>query len=105
MYDPQEAMREGQTAAQSAKRANSATVLASLIVPMDALNAQRNTRNTNTGAWISVQPTTVNGLSLAKDEWRDGMQRRYGLGIADLPRCCDGCGSKIRIKHAQACKK
>ena len=63
----QVAMHEGRTAAQSAKRASSATALASLLVPMDALEARRITRNTNTGAWISVQPTTVNGLSLSKD--------------------------------------
>jgi len=33
------------------------------------------------------------------------MRRRYGLGIVNLPRCCDGCGAKFTIKHALACKK
>ena len=103
--DHQVAIHEGQTAVQSAKQANSATALTSLLVLMDALDIWRTTRNTNTGAWISVQPTLVNGLSLSKDEWRDRMQRRYGLGIVNLPRCCDGCGAKFPIKHALACKK
>ena len=56
-------------------------------------------------AWISVQPTFVNGLSLSKDELRDGMQRRYGLGLVDLSKYCDRCGAKFTIERALACKK
>ena len=103
--DHQVAIQEGRTVAQSSRRANSATTLASLLVPMDALDSQRTTRNTETGAWISVQPTLVNGLSLLKDKWRDRMRQRYGLGLVDLPRCCDGYGTKFTTKHTVACKK
>ena len=66
--DHQVAMREERTVAQASKQANSTTSLCSLLVPMDAQDAQRTTRNSDMGAWISVQPTLVNGLSLSKDE-------------------------------------
>jgi len=47
----------------------------------------------------------VNNLSLSTDEWRDTIQRRYGIELVDLSRCCDGCGAKFTIKHALVCKK
>ena len=103
--DNQAAMHEGRTTAQSIKQANFANVLRSRLVPMDAQDARRTTRNPDMGAWISVQPTLINGLFLSKDEWRDRMRRRYGLGLVYLPPCCDGCGSKFSIEHALACKK
>ena len=105
IIDHKAAMCEGQTASQSSKQANSATALRSLLIPMNVQDAQKTTRNSHTGAWISVQPTLVNRLSLSKDEWRDGMQRRYKLGLVDLPHCCNGCGAKLSIEHALACKK
>ena len=72
---------------------------------MNTLDARRTSRNTETGAWISVQPRIVNRLSLSKDEWRDRIQRIYRFGLVDLPKCCDSCGAKFMIEHALACKK
>ena len=98
-------MREGQVAAQSSRRANTATALSSLLTPIDAFDAHQITCIIETDVWICVQPTLTNGLSLSKDEWRDGMRRRYGLGFLDLPKSCDSCGAKFMIEHALACKK
>ena len=72
---------------------------------MSPLDTRQITRNTETGAWISIQPTLVNGLSLLKDEWRDTIRRRYGLALLNLPKCYDDCGAKFTIKHELACKK
>ena len=98
--DHQAAMRKGQGATQSSKRINTATALYSLFIPMDASESRQTTRNIETGTWISVQPTLVNGLSLSKDELRDTKRKSYGLGLVDMPQCCDGCGAKFTIEHA-----
>ena len=62
-------------------------------------------RKIKTGAWISIQPTLVNGMSLLNDEWKDTMKRKYGLELIDLPKCYDSYGAKFTIKYALACKK
>ena len=42
-------------------------------------------RATKTGAWLTVQPSTVNGTELGAQEWRDAAFLRYGLDPLDLP--------------------
>ena len=103
--DHQKAMQDGRSAAQAFKRANTTANLSTLTDPMSPFDTHQTIYNNKTGAWISIQPTLVNGLSLLKDERRDTMRRRYGLELLDLPRCFDGCGAKFTIKHALACKK
>ena len=80
-------------AAMSAGRANTRTTgiatadstLSQLIVGMSPPEARRAEQNKEAGAWISIQPTFVNGLSLSKDEWRDGIRiMRYGLELQHL---------------------
>ena len=36
-------------------------------------------RVTKTRAWLTVQPSTVNGTELGAQEWRDAAFLRYGL--------------------------
>ena len=55
------------------------------------LHARRLQRATNTGAWLIVQPSTVNGTELGAQEWRDALFLWYGLEPPDLPTHCDGC--------------
>ena len=62
--------------------------------------ARRLRRETKTGAWLTVQPSTVNGTDLGAQEWRDSLFMRYGLEPPDLPTYCDGCNAKFRICHA-----
>ena len=33
----------------------------------------------NTGAWLMVQPSIVNGTELGAQEWRDALFLQYGL--------------------------
>ena len=60
---------------------------------------------TKTGAWLTVQPSTVNGTELGAQEWRDAAFLRYDLEPPDLPKHCDGCNAKFSICHALDCKR
>ena len=62
-------------------------------------------RATKTGAWLTVQPSTVNGTELGAQECCDVLFLRYGIDPPDLPTHCDGCQAKFSISHALDCKK
>ena len=85
--------------------ATATATLSTLSTDMPPLRRRKVERNRETGAWLSIIPTVVNGLSLSKEEFRDGLRMRYGIGMDDLPTKCDGCGAKFTIAHALACKK
>ena len=53
----------------------------------------------NTGAWLMVQPSTVNGKKLRAQEWRDAAFLHYGLKPPDLPKYCDRCNARLSICH------
>ena len=75
------------------------------LLPAMTPQCRRSTiRSRSTGAWLSVIPSDVNGLSLSSGEFRDGIALRYGLDITDLPKRCDGCGAKFSKLHALQCK-
>ena len=103
--DYQKAIRDGRSVDQASKRANATANLLSLTAPMTPFAACQTTHNTKTGAWISIQPTLINGLSLSKDKWRNAIRRRYGLELLELPKCYNNCGAESTIEHALACKK
>ena len=63
------------------------------------LHARRLRRVAKTGAWLTVQPSTVNGTELGAQEWRDALFLRYGLEPPDLPTYCDGCQAKFLTSH------
>ena len=105
LVDHQKCMAEGKKGATTERNATATADLAALLSNFPPAERRRLDRNQYCGAWISVLPTTVNGLSLSKSEWRDGMRRRYGLALQDLPCKCDGCGAKFTVEHALACKK
>ena len=98
-------MQECHAAATNVNKAASATTFLTHTALIPKFDACCTNRNTETGAWISITPTTIDGLSLSKDEWRDAMRQRYGLALLDIQKTCDGCGAKFTIKHALACKK
>jgi len=62
-------------------------------------------RGKDTGQWLSVLPSTVNGTELSAQEFRDSLCLRYARTPGDLPKSCDGCGQKFSIRHALECKK
>ena len=55
------------------------------------LQERRLQQKTKTGAWLTVQPSTVNRTELGAQEWRDDLFLRYGLDPPELPTHCDGC--------------
>jgi hypothetical protein len=62
-------------------------------------------RGEQTGAWLSVLPSTVNGTKLSAQEFRDAIHIRYGITPPDLPEVCDGCDARFTLQHALGCKK
>ena len=62
-------------------------------------------RGTKTGAWLTVQPSTVNGTEVGAQEWQDAAFLRYSLDPPDLPKYCYGCNARFSICHALNCKR
>ena len=67
--------------------------------------AHRLRQATKTRAWLTVQPSTVNGTNMGAQEWRDALFLHYGLDPPDLPTYCDGCNVKFTICHALDCRR
>ena len=98
-------LQEGWTAVwQSVQRRAEEALTASLETPL-VKHAHQLQRATKTGAWLTVQPSEVNGTKLGAQEWRDALFLRYGLEPQDLPTHCEGCQSKFSISHSLDCKK
>ena len=70
-----------------------------------AIVTRRMRRATKTGAWLTVQPSTVNRTELGAQEWRDAAFLRYGLNPPDLPKNCDDCNARFSICHTLDCKR
>ena len=54
----------------------------------------------NTGAWVMLQMSKVNGVELGAQEYKDSLFQRYGLDTPDLPKFCDGCNSAFSVCYA-----
>ncbi len=66
--------------------------------------ARWNKQNRAAGAWLSVFPNWLNGTSLPADKWRDTVHLWYNHSLLDTPLACNGCGAKMTVEHALACK-
>ena len=95
LADHKSTMQQGRSAAKLASLSRSDASLTDLTADMPKLRLRKVTRNRETGAWLNIIPTIVNGLSLSKMEFRDGLRMRYGIGLENLPYKCDGCGAKF----------
>jgi hypothetical protein len=62
-------------------------------------------RAPETGAWLSSNPTRLNGGELSAFEFRDNILLRYGYRPKGLPAKCDGCAVDFEIEHALNCRK
>ena len=51
--------------------------------------ARRSRRVTNTGEWLTVNLSTVHGMDLSAQVWKDALFLRYGLDPPDLTKFCD----------------
>ena len=69
-----------------------------------AEEARLTKRSGETGVWLTTIPNTLNGNVLSKEEFRDSLRLRFGLGVENLPSKCDGCGAAFNVTHALNCK-
>ena len=67
--------------------------------------ARRLGRVQQTGAWLLVISSTINGTELGLQELIDYIFLCYGIDPPDLPSHCDDCGLAFSICHALDCKK
>ena len=98
-------MSAGRTNARTAGIAKADLSLTTITDKMSHADSRRTDRNREAGAWINIQPTYINGLSLSRDEFRDGLRMRYGLELQGLQKKCDGCGVNFSVEHGLKCKK
>jgi hypothetical protein len=79
--------------------------LASIILTLSCNNRRKILRGQETGRWLLVMASVVNGTQLLAQEYRDALLLHYVRSPADLQSHCDGCGQKFSVKHALGCKK
>ena len=72
-------LREGRTAVRRRGQRRAEEALTAALEGPLVLHAHRLQRLTKTGAWVTVQPSTVNGTELGAQEWRDALFLRYGI--------------------------
>jgi hypothetical protein len=89
---------------KSRKTVKDETTLSTLLAPMDCDTRRTIRRGTETGQWLSVMPSTLNGTELSSQEFRDALLLRYARSPGDLPSQCDGCGAAFSVRHALECK-
>jgi hypothetical protein len=57
-----------------------------------------------TGQWLSILPSTINGTKLSAQEFRDALLLQYAHSPGDLPSHCDSCDATFSVRHALECK-
>ena len=97
--------QEGRKAVRKRGKRRAEEALTAALEGAPFQHARRLRRATKTLACLTVQLSTVNGMELGAQEWRDSLFLRYGLDPPDLPTPCNGCQSKFSISHALDCKK
>jgi hypothetical protein len=85
--------------------AKSESSLNNLASKMSCNNHRTILRGKETGQWLSVLPSTVNGTELSAQELRDALLLRHARCPPDLPIQCDGCQQKFSVRHALECKR
>ena len=98
-------LRESRTSVwrKSTQRAEEALASTTARGPVQGAHQLR--QATKTGAWLTVQPSTVNGTDMGVQEWWDSLFLRYVLDPPDLSNYCDGCNAKFTICHTLDCKR
>ena len=98
-------LREGWTAVGRRGQIRAEEALTAALEGALVLHARRLQQAKNTGAWLTVQPSTVNGTEMGAHEWHNALFLRYGLDPPDLPTYCDEYQAKFSISHTVDCKK
>ena len=105
MADHAACLRNGRAAVRRQNVAKAMASLETTIAGYPAVVTRRLRRATKTWAWLTMQPSTVNGTELCAQEWRDAAFLRYVLDPPDPPKNCDGCNAQFSICHALDCKR
>ena len=98
-------LRDGWAAVRRKSVAKAMASLEVTIAVAPEVVNRRLRRATKTGAWLTVQSSTVNRTDLGNQEWRDAAFLRYGLEPPDLPKYCDSCNARFFICHILDCKR
>ena len=72
-------LREGRAVVRRRSQHQAEEALAATLEGAQVQCIRRLRRATKTGAWMTVQPSTINGMELGAQEWRDALFLRYGL--------------------------
>jgi hypothetical protein len=83
---------------------NNATLMA-IVNKLSCDDRRTILRGRDTGQWLTMPPSIVNGTELSAQEFRNSVLLRYARTPADLPTHCDGCDQKFSVRHALECKK
>jgi hypothetical protein len=75
--------------------AKSESSLNDLASKMSCDNHRTILRGKETGQWLSVLPSAVNGTQLSAEEFRDALLLRYAHWPPDLPIQCDGASRSL----------
>jgi hypothetical protein len=86
------------------KRAKNDSDLTSIISKLNCDLRRTILRGKETGQFLSVMPSTINGTELSAVEFRDALLLRIGRSPGDLRSHCDGCGQKFSIGHGLECR-
>ena len=88
---------------RSAERTAQATDIEEKLPP-STLRAVQQAKMKGASSWLAVRPSTEQGFTLNKSEFRDALAIRYDRPIKNLPSKCP-CGQAFTITHAMNCKK
>jgi hypothetical protein len=80
------------------------STLCTILADLDCGTRRTIIRGKETGQWLSVMPSTLDGTELLAQEFRDTLLLRHARTPGDLPSHCDGCGTKFNVRHALECK-
>ena len=98
-------MAAAKAAIQASKDCMHQQELKRITDPMQAATKRTILRGQETGQWLQIPPSYINGTCLSDLEFRDSLHLRYARTPPNLPTHCDGCGAKFSIAHGLECKK
>ena len=90
-------MREGRSEVRNRNTLRSEEALMNTLEGAPVHVTRRLLRAMKTGAWLTVHSSTVNGMELGAQEFRDALFLKYVLKPLDKPKLCDGCNTAFSI--------
>ena len=80
--------------------------LATIVQPMTAERSRTTSRGKETGAWLLVPPSAVNGTELSAQEFQDdALSMRHAETPHNFPNKCDGCDAHFSLQRVLSCEK